>query len=78
MRSNELYPGDPGSVLHLNDQAVLVASDVKNDPIVATNTCVAVLVFDVLRRIPVGFHGFVVPALQGAFGVGTIWLTHKM
>jgi hypothetical protein len=29
MRSNELHPGDPGSVLHLNDQAVLVASDVK-------------------------------------------------
>lgn len=50
MRSNELYPGDLGSVLHLNDQAVLVASDVKNDPIAATNTCIAVLVFDVLRR----------------------------
>src|SRR5665811_1093808 len=42
MRSNELHPGYPRSVLHLHDQTVLVASDVKNHPVVATNTCVAV------------------------------------
>jgi hypothetical protein len=77
MGSNELHPSDSGPVLHLHNQTVPVPRDVKNHPVVAANAGIAVLVFDVLRPLPTGLRGFVIPALQSTFGVSAIGLIPK-
>ena len=72
MGSNELHPNDPGSVLHLHDQAVLVPGNVEHHPVVATYAGAAVLLFYVLRGLPACLDRFVEPALQGSFRIGTL------
>ena len=54
MRANELDPHDACNVLHLYDQAILVAAHIENNPVVPTNAGGCVQVFDVLGRSPRG------------------------
>ena len=37
MGAYELHPDDAGAVLHFDNQAVLVAADVEDDPVVAAD-----------------------------------------
>ena len=44
MGTNEFHPSDSGSVLHFDDQAVLMATDIEHNPIIAAEAGIAVLI----------------------------------
>ncbi len=48
-----------------NDQAVVIALDVKNDAPVFQHASAAVLFLDVRRLLPSGFAGFIEPCFKG-------------
>jgi hypothetical protein len=66
MRSNEFHPNNASLILDLNYQSVLVATDIEYDAVPRTKTGVNKISLDVLRRTPLCFGRFVIPALQRA------------
>ncbi len=66
MGTHKLDPRDSRPVLHFNDQAVLVASNVEHHPVFAADAGIAVLIFDALRRLPVCPYRVKVPVFAAA------------
>jgi hypothetical protein len=52
MRTHESNENNPNSVIHRNYQSVLVSAYVKNNPLIADNTRMPVLLFNLRRILP--------------------------
>src|SRR5271166_4073960 len=69
MGTNEADVNDLAAVVNPNDQPVLIAGYVENDPVVTYETGSAMLRLDFCRRPPMGLGDLMVPSLKGTFCV---------
>jgi hypothetical protein len=55
------------SIFDLDDKAVMIARDVKDNPVIGENIGGTVILFHIIRRGPVRFAHVIVPTFQGLF-----------
>lgn len=70
MGANLLNDSQSSLVMHLHEQPVVVAFDVEHDSVSREEAGARIAVLDVLGGLPFGLAGFLIPGLQGTFGVG--------